>query len=148
MSAMQTEVYEAFRAIDGPEDKALRAAAALSTAFAKRDVETEVAFDDRDGKITAIPIDMATIRVDLAALRDSAAPRSDLDALKVDQAIIEGDVALLKWMIGFLLAFAFKFLSRQRDRRPSGRSPPRRPLPGLTSLRLSCSRARLPRGCP
>jgi hypothetical protein len=29
MSAMQTEVFEAFRAIDIPEDKALKAAAAL-----------------------------------------------------------------------------------------------------------------------
>ncbi len=35
MSAMQSEVYEAFRAIDIPEDKALKAAAALS----KRDDE-------------------------------------------------------------------------------------------------------------
>ena len=30
MSVMQSEVFEAFRAIDIPEDKALRAAAALS----------------------------------------------------------------------------------------------------------------------
>ncbi len=30
MSAMQSEVYEAFRAIDIPEDEALKAAAALS----------------------------------------------------------------------------------------------------------------------
>ena len=30
MSAMQSEVFEAFRAIDIPEDKALRAATALS----------------------------------------------------------------------------------------------------------------------
>ena len=30
MSALQSEVYEAFRAIDIPEDKALKAAAALS----------------------------------------------------------------------------------------------------------------------
>lgn len=35
MSAMQSEVHEAFRAIDIPEDKALKAAAALS----KRDDE-------------------------------------------------------------------------------------------------------------
>jgi hypothetical protein len=53
---MQTEVFEAFRAIDIPEDKALKAAAALS----KRD--------------------------------------DDVASLKTDTAI-------LKWMMGFMLAF-------------------------------------------
>ncbi len=53
---MQTEVFEAFRAIDIPEDKALKAAAALS----KRD--------------------------------------DDVTSLKTDTAI-------LKWMMGFMLAF-------------------------------------------
>jgi len=53
---MQTEVFEAFRAIDIPEDKALKAAAALS----KRD--------------------------------------DDVASLKTDTSI-------LKWMMGFVLAF-------------------------------------------
>ncbi len=53
---MQTEVFEAFRAIDIPEDMALKAAAALS----KRD--------------------------------------DDVASLKIDAAI-------LKWMMGFALAF-------------------------------------------
>jgi hypothetical protein len=53
---MQTEVFEAFRAIDIPEDKALKAAAALS----KRD--------------------------------------DNVASLKTDTSI-------LKWMIGFVLAF-------------------------------------------
>ncbi len=56
MTVMQTEVFEAFRAIDIPEDKALKAAAALS----KRD--------------------------------------DDVASLKTDTAI-------LKWMMGFVLAF-------------------------------------------
>jgi hypothetical protein len=56
MTVMQTEVFEAFRAIDIPEDKALKAAAALS----KRD--------------------------------------DDVASLKTDTAI-------LKWMMGFMLAF-------------------------------------------
>lgn len=56
MTVMQTEVFEAFRAIDIPEDKALKAAAALS----KRD--------------------------------------DDVASLKTDAAI-------LKWMMGFVLAF-------------------------------------------
>ncbi|MDQ6702908.1 MAG: integrase [Pseudomonadota bacterium] len=56
MTVMQTEVFEAFRAIDIPEDKALKAAAALS----KRD--------------------------------------DDMASLKTDTSI-------LKWMMGFVLAF-------------------------------------------
>ena len=56
MSAMQSEVYEAFRAIDIPEDKALKAAAALS----KRDDEV---------------------------------------------ASVKGELLVIKWMMGFVLAF-------------------------------------------
>ena len=56
MSVMQSEVFEAFRAIDVPEEKALKAATALS----KRD--------------------------------------DDVNSLK-------SDMLLLKWMLGFVLAF-------------------------------------------
>ncbi|UEM05142.1 hypothetical protein JL101_006810 [Skermanella rosea] len=56
MTTMQSEVYEAFRSIDVPEDKAVKAAAALS----KRD--------------------------------------DDVGTLK-------SDMNLLKWMMGFVLAF-------------------------------------------
>jgi len=56
MSALQSEVFEAFRAIDIPEDKALKAATALS----KRDD---------------------------------------------DVASIKSELLLMKWMLGFVLAF-------------------------------------------
>lgn len=56
MSNVQSEVFEAFRAIDIPEDKALKAAAALS----KRDD---------------------------------------------DVASVKGELLVMKWMIGFVLAF-------------------------------------------
>ena len=56
MSNTQAEVFEAFRAIDIPEDKALKAATALN---------------GRDG----------------------------------DVATLKADTALLKWMMGFVLAF-------------------------------------------
>ena len=56
MSAMQSEVFSAFRAIDIPEDKALKAAEALS----KRDVDVHS---------------------------------------------IKGELAVIKWMMGFVLAF-------------------------------------------
>lgn len=53
---MQAEVFEAFRAIDVPEEKALRAATALSR---------------RDDDVTSL----------------------------------KSDVAIIKWMLGFVLAF-------------------------------------------
>jgi hypothetical protein len=56
MSVMQSEVFEAFRAIDIPEDKALKAA----TALGKRDD---------------------------------------------DVASIKAELLLMKWMLGFVLAF-------------------------------------------
>ncbi|MBA3810343.1 MAG: integrase [Caulobacteraceae bacterium] len=56
MSAMQSEVFEAFRAIDIPEDKAMKAATALS----KRDD---------------------------------------------DVISVKGELLLIKWMMGFVLAF-------------------------------------------
>jgi hypothetical protein len=56
LAVRQTEVFEAFRAIDIPEDKALKAAAALS----KRDD---------------------------------------------DVALLKTDTSILKWMMGFVLAF-------------------------------------------
>ncbi len=56
MSAMQSEILEAFRAIDIPEDKALKAATALSK---------------RDDDVTSI----------------------------------KGEFLILRWMMGFVLAF-------------------------------------------
>ncbi len=56
MTVMQSEVFEAFRAIDVPEEKALKAAAALN----KRDDEV---------------------------------------------SSLKADMLLLKWMLGFVLAF-------------------------------------------
>ena len=57
MSVMQSEVFEAFRAIDVPEDKALKAATA--------------ALSRRDDEVSSI----------------------------------KADTLLLKWMLGFVLAF-------------------------------------------
>ena len=60
---MQMEVFEAFRAIDIPEDKALKAAAALSK---------------RDG----------------------------------DVASLKTDTSILKWMMGFVLAFQLAIFAK------------------------------------
>ena len=63
MSVMQSEVFEAFRAIDIPEDKALKAATALS----KRD--------------------------------------DDVSSLK-------SELLVLKWMMGFVLAFQIAIFAK------------------------------------
>jgi aconitase B len=63
MSSIQAEVFEAFRAIDIPEEKALKAASALS----KRD--------------------------------------TDVESMK-------SDVNLLKWMVGFILAFQVAIVAK------------------------------------
>jgi hypothetical protein len=68
---MQTEIFEAFRAIGIPEDKALKAAEALS----RRNDETVKIHENRLAKIEA---DMASLKI---------------------------DIAILKWMMGFVLAF-------------------------------------------
>ena len=62
MSAMQSEVFEAFRAIDLPEDKALKAATALSR------------------------------RHDAASVKD--------------------ELLVIKWMMGFILAFQVGIFSK------------------------------------
>ena len=138
-SAMQAEVHQAFRAIDVPEDKALKAA------------EAEAAFDDRDRGLGQVGADIGALRTELretrhlvegtrselrdlrevaapkdasASLAAKAARKTDLDALatkadldtlraeskadigavELDLAAVEGDVAWLKWMMGFVLA--------------------------------------------
>lgn len=74
MSTMQTEVFEALRAIDIPEDKALKAAAALS----RREE------------------DVAALRSDVAAVG------GDVALLKPDVAALKRDMAVLRWMVGTL----------------------------------------------
>lgn len=119
MSAMQAEVYQAFRAIDVPEDKALKAAEALTAAFALRDAETGAAFQDRDRGMDQMRADIGTVRTELretkqlvertrselrvvhddmatkgalAALAADAATRDDLDALRADHTALRADI--------------------------------------------------------
>ncbi|MGI4764429.1 MAG: hypothetical protein ACRYGP_05120 [Janthinobacterium lividum] len=83
MTALQLEVLEAFRAIDIPEDKAAKAAAALSTAFTKSGF-------DQDAKIDTIA--------------------KDVFALKLDNVTIKGELVLLRWMGGLLLTMVTAIL--------------------------------------
>ena len=103
MSAMQAEVFEAFRAIDVPEDKALRAAAALASAFSKSDDENARGFAKRDGAIEKLLAEIAALSAKLTA---------EVSALDAKIVKLDGDVALLKWMVGFSLAMTVTLLFR------------------------------------
>ena len=83
MTALQLEVLEAFRAISIPEDKAAKAAAALSTAFAKSG-------SDQDAKIDSIA--------------------KDVLSLKLDTVTVKGELVLLRWMGGLLLTMVTAIL--------------------------------------
>ena len=134
MSAMQTEVFEAFRAIDVPEDKALRAAAALTSALSKVDDEASKAISKRDGDIEAIRHDGASIKADVSVLKgdvavlkgdvtvlnsdvailkgDVAILKTDVGSLKLEIAAVKGDVTLLKWMVGLAITLDLTILAK------------------------------------
>ena len=68
MSALQAEVYEAFRILDVSDDKALKAAVALSAALTKVEDETAKSFNKRDANVEAIRRDVSTINKEIAAV--------------------------------------------------------------------------------
>ena len=120
MSAMQAEVFEAFRSIDVPEDKALKAATALSSALTKFETDTSSAFNKRDADMDAgrrdigvLKTDMDATRKDIGVLRtdmdatrkDIGVLRTDIEATRKDVNVLKTDMAVLKWMMGFVLAF-------------------------------------------
>ena len=85
MSALQSEIYEAFRSIDIPEDKALKAA----TALGKRDEDMAADLAKRDSTIS------------------TGFARHDAKI-----ASIKSDLAVLKWMSGFTLVLIVTILAR------------------------------------
>lgn len=117
MSAMQAEVFEAFRAIDVPEDKALRAAASLARALTTEigsasapqladmaAVKSDIATIRADG--SSLRTDFAAVKADVAVLKaDVSSLKTDVTGLKVGMTRVEGELTLLKWMTGFGLAF-------------------------------------------
>ena len=68
MSVLQAEVYEAFRVLDVPDDKALKAAIALSAALTKVEDETARSFSKRDADVEAIRRDISTINKEVAGI--------------------------------------------------------------------------------
>ena len=92
MSVLHAEVLEAFWSIDVPEDKAIRAATALTSSLPKVEDATDKGFSKRDADIEAI--------------------RRDVGAIKLDIIGIKGEVATMKWMGGTILAMLTTVLFR------------------------------------
>ena len=80
MTTMIAELYDALVAAGSPEDKARKAAEAMAG---------YEAYDHQFGRVEA---DIAELKRDVAGL-------------KQDMAEVKRDLFLLKWMMGFLLAF-------------------------------------------
>lgn len=80
MTTMIAELYDALLAAGSPEDKARKAAEAM------------VGYDAHDSRLTSIETRLTTLERDVAEL-------------KRDVAELKRDNLLLKWMVGFVLAF-------------------------------------------
>ena len=121
MSVVQAEVYEAFRALDVPDDKALRAAVALSAALAKVEDETAKSFNKHDAGIEGIRKDIASINKEVAGINTQmAAMQGDLNGRMIGvqgdlngrMAAMQGEINLLKWMMGTVIALVVTVLFR------------------------------------
>jgi flagellar hook-associated protein FlgK len=115
MSTLQAEVYEAFRVLDVPDDKALRAA------VAKVEDETASGFNKRDADVEAIRKDIAGINKEVAGINTRMATmQGDINGRITSLqgevngriASLQGEVNLLKWMMGTVIALLVTVLFR------------------------------------
>jgi outer membrane murein-binding lipoprotein Lpp len=97
MAQMVSEVYDALRSVNVPEDKARKAAEALAVPdMGKVD---DARFDRIDSEIADLKADVAGLKIDVAAL-------------KTDVASLKTDIALIKLMLGFVVAMNAAILAR------------------------------------
>jgi phage shock protein A len=87
MTTMIAELYDALLAAGSPEDKARKAAEAMA------------GYEAYEGRFVRIEADIAELKRDVAELK------RDVAELKRDVAELKRDNLLVKWMLGFLLAF-------------------------------------------
>ena len=113
MSAMQAEVFEAFRSIDVPEDKAIKAATALTSALTKFATDATTSFNKRDADIDVTRTDVTTLKSDIDVIRkDVTTLKSDVDVIRKDVTTLKSDMAVMKWMMGTTLAMLVTILFR------------------------------------
>jgi hypothetical protein len=118
MVQMVSEVYDALRSVNVPEDKARKAAEALAVPHMGK--VYDVRFDKIDGDIAALKADIAGLKIDVAGLKTDVASlkaegtnlKADVATLKIDVVALKTDVTLMKWMLGFVLAMNVGILAR------------------------------------
>lgn len=98
MTAVQAEVYGAFRTLEVSDDKAMEAAIALTSAFASVQESNDKSFTKRDNSIEIIGKDVIALGKDLTGVK------LDLSGVKVELAGVKGELVLHRWMLGFVLA--------------------------------------------
>ncbi len=87
MTTMIAEIYDALIAAGAPEDKARKAAEAVA------------GYEAYEPRFIKIETSISNLEHDLAAVKH------DVTVLKDDVASLKRDVFLMKWMLGFVLAF-------------------------------------------
>jgi hypothetical protein len=87
MTTMIAEVYDALIAAGSPEDKARKAAEAIA------------GFDTYEPRFVRVEANIAELQRDVAELK------RDVIDMKGDVAELKRDNLLMKWMLGFVLAF-------------------------------------------
>ena len=87
MTTMIAELYDALLAAGSPEDKARAAAEAMA------------GYEAYEGRFIKVEADIGELKSDVAELK------RDVAGLKQDMVEVKRDLFLLKWMMGFLLAF-------------------------------------------
>ena len=102
MSVLQAEVYESFRSRDVPDDKALRAASALSRAMAKGEDDAipnlKRVGDDTIRSFSKRDVDIEATRKDMTSIKDQ------IVGIKLDLASSKSEQAIMRRMTKFLLA--------------------------------------------
>ncbi len=105
MSVMEAEVYEAFKAIGVPDEKASAAAQALSRP--KPEVSTLAA------DLGALKLDFTMMRSDIVVMKsDIAVLKSDVGVLKTDVASLKTSMAVLQWGVGITIASVLSLVAK------------------------------------
>jgi len=94
MTTMIAELYDALIAAGSPEDKARKAAEAMA------------GYEAYEGRFIRIQADIGELKRDVADInRDMGDLKRDVSGIEGRLSGLKGDVLLLKWMLGFVLAF-------------------------------------------
>ena len=113
MTTMIAELYDALIAAGSPEDKARRAAEAMAgyEAYEGRFIRIEADIGELKHDVGELKQDVGELKRDVADLR-RAVSSVEQQVAGVDRRVsgLAGDVLLLKWMLGFVLAFQVALL--------------------------------------